>query len=308
MTVDDSLAELLWRFSSSEDGARIVGSEDVKGWPEGMFAELERLGMLAEHTPASRVTCPACELGHVEEIEFSGNGDVPHAVIRCPEFGRADIEIGALRRWRLHDETLTRHLQRLREPVAVSDVLGWDGATLSVDRAMLHHMQNSTLERTAPRLAEYRLVPEGRGWSATFEGSQIKNLPNLKGFRDIHYLLSRAPQPVLVIDLQEVLLVEDGLALIGPDNLRALRALIGKPGIRDKDVEKYLRQVCRLDGRPRSTASPLHKAVNTVRNRINRAIREISKENGPMANHLDQRIGRGPVFSYRPLEPIPWEL
>ncbi len=90
MTREDPLDDLLWRLSSRESDARIVGFEERVRWPEAMVAELERLGLLDEHTPASQATCPACELGHVEDVQYSMDaGQRPHAVIPCPVFGRA---------------------------------------------------------------------------------------------------------------------------------------------------------------------------------------------------------------------------
>ena len=184
----------------------------------------------------------------------------------------------------------------------------WDGTTLTVNRTAFGSTQSVKPVQLLERAADFQLVREGRGWSAAFNAMPMKGLPDLKGFRDIQVLLGRPRQPVPVTDFADVLLVENGVALITAADLKSLRTFCGKYEVRDKDVEKYLRQVCRLDGRPRATASPLNKAAAAVRNRIDRAIREIGQESPPMAQHLDQSLKKGLVLSYRPPEVISWEL
>ena len=102
MNGDAWLDDLFWRITSLEDGANIIGPAELRDWPKNAVAELSRLGILIQCAPSSRVVCPACEDGHEEPVHFTTDvARVAHAAVRCPLFGRVEIELSELVRWQL---------------------------------------------------------------------------------------------------------------------------------------------------------------------------------------------------------------
>lgn len=112
MTPEAALRELAWRFSSADPSARILGSLDLRFWPEMIVSAAQAHGLLKEHTPAARVTCPACEDEHIEDIQwFEDDAGEQHAAVRCPTYGRAEVPAWDLRQWKLDAEGLARFLR-----------------------------------------------------------------------------------------------------------------------------------------------------------------------------------------------------
>jgi hypothetical protein len=187
--------------------------------------------------------------------------------------------------------------------VALAELLAFDGTTLTIDRAGL-----GRVERLRAVTGRNCFRREGGGWTVAFAGVGVPNLGTLKGLEDIHLLLSNQSRPVPITELIEVGVVAGGAPLAEVDTVLALRTMLKKHDVRDADVERYLRSVTRLDGTPRFTASNLAKAVSAVRNRLDRAVRHISRISPGLANHLDRSIHKGLTFSYRPAETTAWEL
>ncbi len=302
MMHDGSLDDLLWRFSSGEDDARIVGPEEIGRWPWAMLAELKRLALIVEHSPANRVACPACELGHVEDLQFSGDPEHGlHAVIPCPVFGRVEIEDDALRRWRLRDDELTTHLQGTEDRAGSSEVVTWDGTTLTVNRELL--TRSAEVGEPHPNNA-YVFKREGNGWLIAFGGTPTY-CQDAKGMGRIHRLLQRPNEWLFMADM--VSLVECGLEHVDRDTLKELRRLAAAGDASRSDLKAFLSRVTRLDGTPRRSAGAMTRAVNATRNSIDRAIGRIRKSDAALANHLDRTIKKGLALSYQTELDTLWE-
>ena len=307
MTHDGSLEDLLWRFSSSEDGGRIVGPDDLARWPRAMVTELERLGLVVEHTPASHVTCPACELGHSEDVQYSGSAENGlHAVIRCPVFGRAEIEPDALRQWRLRDDELTTYLQRTEDHFGHSEVLPWDGATLTVNR---DRMATAALERQANQQEKAQVEPAymfraaGRGWQLAFQRDAFF-VGNLKGMGLIRSLLVRRNTWISIIDL--VPLAECGLDMVDDGTIKEVRRLTENGDARANQLKAFIRSVTRPDGTSKRTGGSATLASNALRMNIRRAIERIRVDNREMADHLDRCVKTGLALSYQCDQEFEW--
>jgi len=305
MTADGSLEDLLWRLSSPEDEARIVGAEDLERWSEAMVAELERLGLLAEHTPANRATCPACELGHTEDVEFIRDAhNRLRAVIRCPVFGRTEIEAEALRQWKLRDDALTNYLQREDDRSGLSGVVAWDGTTLTVDR---DRVCETALHQTATPQSEadaYLFRRNGDGWLLAFGGKPFY-LGDSKGMEHIHRLLRQPNEWLFLADMMSV--VECGLEMVDQKTLRELRRLSADGDATRSQLKAFLGSVTRIDGSARLATGAMTRSVNATRNSIDRGIRRIRNNDAALADHLDRSIRKGIALSYQTELEIAWE-
>lgn len=307
MMHDGSLDDLLWRFSSGEDDARIVGPEEIGRWPRAMLAELKRLALIVEHSPANRVACPACELGHVEDLQFSGDAEHGlHAVIPCPAFGRVAIDDDALRRWRLRDDELTTHLQGTEDRAGSSEVVTWDGTTLTVNR---ERMATAAFERQANVQGEAQAEPAymfraaGLGWQLAFQHRAFF-VENLKGMRLLRSLLVHRNTWVAIIDMVPV--AECGLEAVDEETLKQVRRLAASGDANANQLRLFLRSVTRRDGTPKRTGGSATRASNAVRMNIRRAINRIRVDNREMADHLDRCVKTGLALSYQCDQEFEW--
>lgn len=188
----------------------------------------------------------------------------------------------------------------LRRPILI-----WDEGMLGVDRGELMRLHRGT-SRERPDTPRYFLRKHGDAYQAAFGGEPF-SLPRMLGFQDIATLLAQPNSAVLATDLVGARLVEGSLPLIEQDSARELRRVVRGGGVHAEEAAKFLRRATRPDGQPRTVKSPITRAANSVRNRINRAIAFIGKSSPPMAQHLDQSIIRGVALEYRPTEVVAWE-
>lgn len=307
MTADNSLDDLLWRLSSADAAARIVGPEDLGRWPRAMVKEVKRCGLLVEHTPANRVTCPACELGHVEDVQFSGDAQNGlHAAIHCPVFGRAGIEAAALRQWKLRDDELTTYLQRTDDRSGSSEVVLWDGARLTVNR---ERMASATpLEQTARQGVAavepaYIFRAVGSSWQLAFRGEALF-VEDLKGMGLIRSLLVHRNMWVSIIDM--VPLAECGLDIVDEETLKTVRRLAANGDANANQLKLFLRSVARKDGTSKRTGGSASRASNALRMNIRRAIKRIRQDNPEMADHFDRCVKTGLALSYQCDQEFEW--
>lgn len=78
---------------------------------------------------------------------------------------------------------------------------------------------------------------------------------------------------------------------------------------REKDfLQNQLRQASGLGGRTRKVTGPVEAARSSVTNAIVRAQREIARRDPVLGEHLRSTIKRGASFSYRPVEPLEWQI
>lgn len=122
--------ELTWRLSADEDGASIVGTGDIRRWPDNALEELLRLRVFGLHTPAQSIVCPGCDDGHLEDVErVTDTGGLTHLVIRCARHGRVEVQPETLLRWRLDRRAFAVALGRMlgasREPGRLDGGRGW---------------------------------------------------------------------------------------------------------------------------------------------------------------------------------------
>ena len=100
----DPLA-LLWPFF---DAPRPLLSHDlVVRWPVGLLERLLRIGFVAPAESASRVVCPGCYEGHVENVTVLRYPDGSQRFfVYCPEALRAEVPAEHLRQWTIDFEQL----------------------------------------------------------------------------------------------------------------------------------------------------------------------------------------------------------
>ena len=302
-----SLEDLLWRFSSGEDDSRIVGPDDLARWPQAMLAEMKRLALIVEHSPANRVACPACELGHVEDLQFSGDAEHGlHAVIPCPVFGRVEIEDDALRRWRLLDDELTTYLQGQTGPAGPLEVVTWDGTTLTVNRdrmATAAPGRQANLQGEAAIEPAYMFRAAGRGWQLAFQHGAFF-VEDLKGMSLLRLLLLHRNTWVSIVDM--VPLAECGLEAVDEGTLKEVRRLAASGDANANQLRLFLRSVTRKDGTSKRTGGSATRASNAVRMNIRRAIKRIRADNREMADHLDRCVKTGLALSYQCDQRFEW--
>jgi len=179
----------------------------------------------------------------------------------------------------------------------------------------------STLQNDTPCLRR-----EGGGWCIHYAGRKV-HLSDMKGIHDIRRLIERPFEDVHCLDLSG-----RGDAYGGEDALddKARQSL--KARIRDlqeeladaEDMNDFARadrtreelehlvealsKALGLGGRNRRLGNLCERARTTVTWRIRSAIRKIEAENEPLGRHFKNSIRTGVFCSYRPEQPITWQL
>ncbi|MEO3839597.1 AAA family ATPase [Streptomyces sp. B22F1] len=184
-----------------------------------------------------------------------------------------------------------------------------------------------------PPAAEFRY--DGRVWTLTYAGRTV-HLPDAKGLRDLHTLLS-APGT----DLPAVRLLNPE----GGEELAAAHRLGGDPVLDAEAKSRYRRRLELLDeeidhatatgddtraaaydreraalldelraaaglaGRTRRLGDEAERARKAVGARIRDALRKIAKDHPALAEHLKQSLSTGTTCTYHPQNPPPiWRL
>ncbi|MER6911374.1 AAA family ATPase [Streptomyces sp. NPDC000594] len=175
---------------------------------------------------------------------------------------------------------------------------------------------------------------EGGVWSLVFE-DRTAHMPDTKGLRDLHTLLSRPGDDLPAVEL---------LAPEGGAAVRAARALGGDPVLDDEARSRYrarleqldeeldraalrgdtdrgtelarersalleeLRTAAGLGGRPRRLGDEAERARKTVTARIRDTLRKLDRLHPELAAHLRTSVTTGAHCAYRPTAPVPWRL
>ena len=171
-------------------------------------------------------------------------------------------------------------------------------------------------------------------WCLGFAG-QVVHLPDAKGLRDLHELLS---QPH--VDVPAVQLLDPA----GGAEVRVARSLGGDPVLDDEARAKYrerlitldaeleragrrgdadrgaalererdallteLRRAIGLGGRARRLGDEAERARKAVTNRIRDTLRRLDERHPALAAHLRETVSTGSTCRYSPVETVPWRL
>lgn len=113
MNAAATLADALWRIGAEDEGLLTLANDDLHHWDDEVREVFTSTGMLVPTTPATRVVCPRCEAGHVEEVMwFDDTKGASHPVVRCQEYGVAVLSPGDLERQRLVPGDLAAEIHR----------------------------------------------------------------------------------------------------------------------------------------------------------------------------------------------------
>ncbi|MFH8616586.1 ATP-binding protein [Streptomyces sp. NPDC017979] len=175
---------------------------------------------------------------------------------------------------------------------------------------------------------------EGAVWALVFEG-RVAHMPDAKGLRDLHALLTHAGDDLSAVQL---------LAPEGGAEVIAARGLGGDPVLDEEAKASYRRRLERLDeeidraaelgderrateysrerdalldelrtaaglgGRTRRLGDEAERARKTVTARIRDALRRMQQLHPELAAHLKESVTTGAHCSYRPARAVDWRL
>jgi hypothetical protein len=184
----------------------------------------------------------------------------------------------------------------------------------------------------APGGNEFRR--DGAVWVLTFAGRSV-HVPDAKGLRDLHYLLS---QPGTEIPAVQLLDPQGGAVVV------AARRMGGDPVLDEEAKTQYKRRLTQLDeeidravqlgddrraaaaereraallaelraaaglaGRARRLGDEAERARKTVTARIRDTLRKLDQSHPALASHLRATVSTGITCCYQPTEPVPWRL
>jgi hypothetical protein len=177
-------------------------------------------------------------------------------------------------------------------------------------------------------------VRDGDLWVLTFDDATIR-LPDAKGLRDLHELLSHPGVEIPAVELLN-LEIDDGVvtpARMGSDVVlddRARAEYRNRLAVIDDDIDRALQQgddtaAQRLDverdallaelqaatglgGRRRRLGDESERARKTVTARIRDTMRRLEDRHPKLASHLAESIATGTTCRYEPVEPVVWRL
>jgi hypothetical protein len=182
--------------------------------------------------------------------------------------------------------------------------------------------------------AAYEFRRDGAVWRLGY-GGRVVHLPDAKGLRDLHLLLSRPGDDVPAVELLD--------PAAGPE-LVAARRMGGDPVLDEEARARYRRRLTELDeaiqqatelsddrravaldqerealldelraatglaGRRRRLGDEAERARKTVTARIRDALRKLDGRHPELAAHLRGAVSTGATCRYAPAEPVPWRL
>jgi len=212
-----------------------------------------------------------------------------------------------------------------------------DAAALGLRHVRVGHPRPSKAPTDAPGTGD-GAAPEfrrdGAVWRLAFAG-QVVHLPDAKGLRDLHALLS---QPY--VDLSAVQLLDPAAGA----ELTVARSLGGDPVLDDEARTRYrarladldaeleragrrgdaergaaleqereallaeLRSAIGLGGRARRLGDEAERARKAVTNRIRDTLRKVHERHPALAEHLREAVSTGSTCRYAPAETVAWRL
>jgi hypothetical protein len=183
-----------------------------------------------------------------------------------------------------------------------------------------------------PQAYEFRR--EDATWCLTFAGRTV-HMPDAKGLRDLHLLLSRPGTDIAAVTLLDP---EGGAVIVaarrmGGDpvlddeakaqykhRLGQLDTEIDRAAERDDDQRREtlererqalldeLRTAAGLAGRSRRLGDEAERARKTVTARIRDTLRKLDERHPALTAHLRDTVSTGATCRYEPNGPIPWRL
>ncbi|MGW7296967.1 ATP-binding protein [Streptomyces sp. NPDC054829] len=196
----------------------------------------------------------------------------------------------------------------------------------------IEHLPTHASDRQPPfPSCEFRC--DGQVWHLTYEGHTV-HLPDAKGLRDLHALLSLPGQDISAVRLlnpqDETVAAAHG---VGADevldeearrryrrHLERLETEIDRAVERGDDARAAaydreraalldeLRRHAGLAGRPRRLGDPRERARKNVTARIRDTLRRLDEQHPALAAHLRRTVATGTMCRYTPDEDIHWHL
>ncbi|MET8040183.1 AAA family ATPase [Micromonospora sp. NPDC005215] len=227
---------------------------------------------------------------------------------------------------------MTQVLRRIAEP-APADA----AEQIATARQAVAPGQAVAPDRAAPvtlTIEGYEFRRDGPVWRLGYAGS-LAHLPDAKGLRDLHLLLSRPGSDVPAVELLD--------PAAGPE-LVAARRMGADPVLDDEAKARYRQHLARLDeeidraaardddrkvstldaergalldelraaaglaGRSRRLGDEAERARKTVTARIRDTLRKLDERHPALASHLRESVSTGNTCRYLPPEPLPWRL
>lgn len=177
---------------------------------------------------------------------------------------------------------------------------------------------------TSAERSAFRQV--GSLWQLSYAGRDVW-LPHLKGFLDIHALLSRAGQSVHCSELMGNVDASSDTTSIDAVAKQAYLERIAwleselqeaeahndasrteKLGSELAQLRSHLAAALGLGGKARRLAAPSERARSAVTQRVRAAIKKVREAHQPLGDHLQQAIVTGTYCTYQPSREIAWYL
>jgi hypothetical protein len=242
-------------------------------------------------------------------------------------------------RYRLADAHASRDGQGdAAKAVRLLDAVEEDANSMGMQRVMARvsavreRMRGAGITGSAARPNVFHC--EGEVWRLCFASRSVV-MPDAKGMRDLHILLSRAgvdmPVEALIDPARGELLLatsrwrsgsvldpqakaeyrrrlamletEIEATLAAHQDARALQLEAERDG-----VIAELRRATRLGGRSRRFGDDAERARKTVSARIRDTLRHLEQRHPELARHLRESVSTGSTCRYRPSEGITWTL
>ncbi|WP_370942395.1 AAA family ATPase [Amycolatopsis sp. cg5] len=239
-----------------------------------------------------------------------------------------------IRTWSVEARTYLAEALLNRGEADAAEAL-FDEVTREADALGMRHIPvRARRSRTVVLPAKNEFRREEAVWKLTFEGVTA-HLPDAKGLRDLHFLLSSPGSDIPAVRLldpdggEEVVAAKrlGGDAMLDDEakaqykrRLDQLDAEIDEAtrlGDDDRastlDTERdallhELRAAAGLGGRTRRLGDEAERARKTVTARIRDTLRKIGEVHPPLAAHLRSSVTTGSTCRYGPETPIPWRL
>lgn len=219
--------------------------------------------------------------------------------------------------------------------------LGDDADAASAIAAALSEAENLYMQRVVDQLrglaanlavARAHFVRDGDLWMLTFDNATIR-LPDAKGLRDLHELLSHPGVDIPALDLLSLDIGEGVVtsARMGSDVVlddRARAEYRNRLTVIDDDIDRALQRgddaeaqqldaerdavlaelqaATGLGGRRRRLGDDSERARKTVTARIRDTMRRLEDRHPTLASHLAESIATGTTCRYDPVDPVAW--
>jgi hypothetical protein len=216
---------------------------------------------------------------------------------------------------------------------ALLDVVKDEAAELGM-RGVLEQVRTTRAGRPPEPQDRYEFRREGAVWLLRFDGRAV-HVPDAKGLRDLHTLLSRPGSDVPAVRLR---------GADGGETAVAAARLGGDPILDEEAKSRYKRRLAQLDeqidraaglgrderaaeldrerqalidelraatglgGRARRLGDEAERARKTVTARIRDVLRRLDDVHPALAGHLRSTVATGVTCSYHPVQALPWRL